>query len=59
MLITSELDGNFLVNDVVRGGSDHHDSGVRLWPAVDVTRGLHGIPLLLHPTPCRGVQNSP
>ena len=42
---------NFFANDVVRGGSDHHSGGVRLRPAADVTHGLHGIPLLLHPTP--------
>ena len=51
MLIPGEPDGNFFANDVVRGGSEHHGGGVWLRPAVDVTHGLHGIPLLLHPTP--------
>ena len=51
MLIPGEPYGNFFTNDVIHGGSDHHDGGVRLRPAVDVTHGLHGIPLLLHPMP--------
>ena len=58
MLIPGEPDGNFFANDIVRDGLDHHGSDVQLRPTVDVTHGLHGIPLLLHLMPRGEVRNS-